>query len=1208
MSFARRVAHPPLSRVTNASSSGSRPPSRPTSRSNMHAAFINAGVNTSNHAGGSNSESSSIDDAFNNNRAIAPVSPSKERTRMLGIRSDGVGGTHFKQKGDEESNIQVVVRVRGMAPGEAPPIQPILSTSGPHCSSINVAMEVQQSASSVNVAANSVQSSLVGDGANVRERSYPFDHVFGPEADQGMVYQSVVGPVLNEVMNGYNCTIFAYGQTGTGKTHTMEGDLTSQLGTYSPEAGIIPRTLYRLFHTLELSKDEYSVHATFVELYNEELRDLLSDEAPQPLGGGKDSAGLRMFEDKGKGVIIQGLEDIPMRDAEHGLKLLRKGSQKRQIAATRCNESSSRSHCVFTLTIHIKETTSKGEDVLRTGKLNLVDLAGSENIGRSGAENKRAREAGMINQSLLTLGRVINALVEKSSHIPYRESKLTRLLQESLGGRTKTCIIATVSSERSNMEETLSTLDYALRAKSIRNRPEVNQRMTRAALIKEYVHEIERLKGDLLASREKNGIFLSPESWQLMQEEHDGARNQVEELRRHGEVVESKMISLKEQFEQNMQLLVKREAESKTIRSEFEQKEEELQQILGQIDELKKAESEERELRQAYMRSEKRLDGVARGLRGMFYESAGDVEGLFSKLDRKTKVERRNRDMLAECQASLASISNQLEARVNDFGSSHEQFTTDLSAQLREFQVREQDKLKANRESIDQKLQALLSLTKTISTDHQQNKNAIDELADSIRREGDRFIGACQERSETLHSTCQSLVQDVSQSHRESLIGVRLGIEEMGEMSMNIIKLTKERTMQDKKGLEDVRSLSSETTNRELKRLETQNDQLAKLLIEERERSSSMRESLCKNINQMLANFCQQREQTFSTAIESVRQGNTSAQDDVQTFSRQHTDKVEEMLERNQLVRETLKEKERLAKAQRIRSETGLNQSSAAIEQKMHAFTGNFFTVHQEDFDQARTTMQVISGNVDNIREIAESSRQSEMRNVQLMRNEIEEGFTEASMEVQSTLEDVEETCEIAIEGVEEQRMLGNAFLDETNGQLTMLRSNAQTYLSSKLLSDIPTGTTPQKRDWPAIASWSLVQNSTKNGIGPSGLSNYVQADDSMAFVDGDLAELESERVEEEIRQSIETQEKNTTSTTKHNGKMKTNQTSSNRTPSLPVSLPFTEKQINRLSVASVPGGKKGIKTTTQTTTNPPTSKLRQPLSQNGSSLKRVRQ
>lgn len=181
------------------------------------------------------------------------------------------------------------------------------------------------------------------------------------------------------------------------------------------------------------------------------------------------------------------------------------------------------------LTVHIKETSlTGGEDLLKVGKLNLVDLAGSEAIGRSGAENKRAREAGMINQSLLTLGRVISALVEKSSHIPYRyvylafegwgswliyrfrESKLTRLLQDSLGGRTKTCIIATVSPTRSNMEETLSTLDYAIRAKTIRNKPEINQRMTKGSLIKEYVSEIVRLKAQIgvsaLESLRRNDI------------------------------------------------------------------------------------------------------------------------------------------------------------------------------------------------------------------------------------------------------------------------------------------------------------------------------------------------------------------------------------------------------------------------------------------------------------------------------------------------------------------------------------------------------------------------------------------------------------------------------------------------------------------------------------------------------------------------------
>lgn len=279
----------------------------------------------------------------------------------------------------------------------------------------------------------------------------------------------------------------------------MSGDLTEFHGTFAVEAGIIPRTLYRLFHALEAEGSEYSVKISFIELYNEELRDLL---------GFEDDKKVKLFEDSAKkGVVIQGMEETLISNAEEGVARLRSGSYKRQVAATKCNDLSrhnlifcvlteSRSHTVFTITVHLRDTTD-GEDMLRVGKLNLVDLAGSESIGRSGAENKRAREAGMINQSLLTLGRVINALVERSQHVPYRESKLTRLLQDSLGGRTKTCIIATVSPAKMNIDETLSTLDYANKAKSIHNKPQINQTMTKKSLIKEYVTEIERLKSDL---------------------------------------------------------------------------------------------------------------------------------------------------------------------------------------------------------------------------------------------------------------------------------------------------------------------------------------------------------------------------------------------------------------------------------------------------------------------------------------------------------------------------------------------------------------------------------------------------------------------------------------------------------------------------------------------------------------------------------------
>lgn len=215
------------------------------------------------------------------------------------------------------------------------------------------------------------------------------------------------------MLAGYNCTIFAYGQTGTGKTYTMSGDMTDTLGILSDNAGIIPRVLYSLFNKLQ--ETDSTVKCSFIELYNEELRDLLAFE---------DNAKLKIYENERKGAsgstLVQGMEETYIDTASSGIKLLQLGSHKRQVAATKCNDLSSRSHTIFTITVITKRITDSGDEDVTHGKLNLVDLAGSENIQRSGAENKRATEAGLINKSLLTLGRVINALVDKSSHIPYR--------------------------------------------------------------------------------------------------------------------------------------------------------------------------------------------------------------------------------------------------------------------------------------------------------------------------------------------------------------------------------------------------------------------------------------------------------------------------------------------------------------------------------------------------------------------------------------------------------------------------------------------------------------------------------------------------------------------------------------------------------------------------------------------------------------------
>ena len=197
----------------------------------------------------------------------------------------------------------------------------------------------------------------------------------------------------------------------------MTGDISNVL-PLPDAAGIVPRVLYALFERLEADEIDNSVKCSFIELYNEELRDLLSPD---------DATKLKIYDDNSKKgsttTMVQGMEECHLKTATEGITMLRNGSHKRQVAATKCNDLSSRSHTVFTITVYIKRTTEDGQEYLSAGKLNLVDLAGSENIQRSGAENKRAAEAGLINKSLLTLGRVINALVERSSHIPYRESK-----------------------------------------------------------------------------------------------------------------------------------------------------------------------------------------------------------------------------------------------------------------------------------------------------------------------------------------------------------------------------------------------------------------------------------------------------------------------------------------------------------------------------------------------------------------------------------------------------------------------------------------------------------------------------------------------------------------------------------------------------------------------------------------------------------------
>ncbi|XP_021819900.1 kinesin-like protein KIN-5C [Prunus avium] len=546
-----------------------------------------------------------------------------------------MSGRHDKEKG---VNVQVLLRCRPFSDDE-------LRSNAPQVITCNEYM--REVAVSQNIAGKHI------------DRVFTFDKVFGPNAQQRDLYEQAVIPIVNEVLEGFNCTIFAYGQTGTGKTYTMEGECkrakSGPKGELPPEAGVIPRAVQQIFDTLEGQNAEYSVKVTFLELYNEEITDLLAPEELSRVSlEEKQKKQLPLMEDGKGGVLVRGLEEEIVTSASEIFTLLERGSSKRRTAETLLNKQSSRSHSLFSITIHIKEATPEGEELIKCGKLNLVDLAGSENISRSGAREGRAREAGEINKSLLTLGRVINALVEHLGHIPYRDSKLTRLLRDSLGGRTKTCIIATVSPAVHCLEETLSTLDYAHRAKNIRNKPEVNQKMMKSTLIKDLYGEIERLKAEVYAAREKNGVYIPKERYYQEESERKSMADQIEHmgvmLETHQKQFEELQEKYNVQVRQCHDLSGKLDSTEKTLNHTtklLSTADEELMKCQYALKERDFIISEQK-------KAESALAHQACVLQSDLEKALHDNASLFLKIGREDKLSADNRLLVNNYQADLA--------------------------------------------------------------------------------------------------------------------------------------------------------------------------------------------------------------------------------------------------------------------------------------------------------------------------------------------------------------------------------------------------------------------------------------------------------------------------------------------------------------------------------------------------------------------------
>lgn len=344
---------------------------------------------------------------------------------------------------------------------------------------------------------------IIKDAAG-KEKVFAFDFCYGIDSTQQQVYTDLALPIVEGAIDGFNGVIFAYGQTGSGKTHSMIGS--------GEDIGIVPLMNGELFSLLQAKKEkegiDFLVTAAYMEIYNEIVRDLLNPSEKQ----------LKIREHPQKGVYVENLAEIVVDSAKAIEALLDQGNAVKQVASTQMNHRSSRSHCCFIVCIEQRKVEEIGNganaakrETSLSAKINLVDLAGSERASKTGAQGDRLKEGAAINQSLSTLGLVINMLAEGSTaHIPYRNSKLTRVLQQALGGNANTVMIAAVSPADYNYHESLSTMQYAARASKITNQATRNEDVSEK-MIRELQEEVERLRSEMEAMNRVGKIAVVEE-------------------------------------------------------------------------------------------------------------------------------------------------------------------------------------------------------------------------------------------------------------------------------------------------------------------------------------------------------------------------------------------------------------------------------------------------------------------------------------------------------------------------------------------------------------------------------------------------------------------------------------------------------------------------------------------------------------------------
>ena len=388
---------------------------------------------------------------------------------------------------------------------------------------------------------------------NNSESVYTYDKIFPAETDQKTIFSEIGLPLVKKFLSGYNSTIFAYGQTGTGKTHTIIGPLESLFDDNNDNFGLIPNILNFLFNNKQeatniiresskqkAEKIDYTLSCSCIEIYQEHLIDLLSNNS-NSLDNNDDV--LKIREDPKKGMYIENLTELDITSAKKAKEALISGFKNRHVASTNMNRESSRSHLIYTLFLISSFEMDGGLIITRTSRLHLVDLAGSERQKYTNAQGQRIKEAGNINKSLSILGNVINAVIEfnenKTKFVPFRDSKLTYYLKDSIGGNSKTVIIGNISQSYIQINETQSTLKFIQRAKMIKNK----------AKIIENVNDTVKLLKIEINSLKQTNEELTKKISELTKENEENKKN-LEDLNKKNIINNKKSKDLEDKIKQ----------------------------------------------------------------------------------------------------------------------------------------------------------------------------------------------------------------------------------------------------------------------------------------------------------------------------------------------------------------------------------------------------------------------------------------------------------------------------------------------------------------------------------------------------------------------------------------------------------------------------------------------------------------------------------